>query len=69
MVRLEKHDPGPQHPEAILSIDLLGQCELTLENLTAGEGYLSAALDQLEKNLAQSHFHVIFSTGNMAILR
>ena len=69
VVRLEKHDPGPQHPKTILSIDLLGQCELTLGNMTAAEGYLSAALDQLEKILAQSHFLVIFSTGNMAILR
>ena len=54
VVRLEKHDPGPQHPEIILSIDLLGQCELTLENFTAAEGYLSAALDQLENSISKS---------------
>ncbi|KAL8784774.1 MAG: hypothetical protein Q9195_008910, partial [Heterodermia aff. obscurata] len=69
VVQLRKQDLGAQHPETLLSIDLLGQCELALENLTAAERHLTCALEQLEDNLAGNHFQIILSTANMAILR
>ena len=70
VVRFEKHDPGPQHPETILSIDLLGQCELTIENFTAAEDCLSAASEQLENmsySLRVTWPYYVGSNGGMTM--
>ena len=69
VVRLRKHNLGAQHPETLLSIDLLGQCELALNNLTAAEDYLSCASEQLQEKLAQNHIYALISVANMAFLR
>ena len=62
-------DFGAQHPETLISIDLLGQCELALGNLAAAEENLSCVLEKREENLGQDHFHIILSTANLAQLR
>ena len=69
VVQLRKHDLGSHHPETLLSIDLLGQCEFALDNLTAAEDCLSWVLEKLEDKLSQNHFHVILTSANMALLR
>ena len=69
VVGLEKRYSGAQHPETLLSIELLGRCELALGNFTAAEKYLSWASEQLEEKLAQSHYCTLLSVATMAILR
>ena len=69
VVQLRKHELGARHHETLLSIDLLGQCELALDNFAAAEDYVSCALEHLEEDLAETHFLVIRSVAHMAILR
>ena len=69
VVRLRKEHLGDLHPDTLVSIEVLGHCELVLGNHKAAEVCLEHSWKSLEEQLGEDHFFTILAASNMALLR
>ena len=59
---------GISHPETLLTVLTLGQCELRLGNHIAAEFQIARALEHFRRTLGEDHYHTMFATNSLALL-
>ena len=59
---------GVSHPETLLTILTLGQCELRLGNYIAAEIQITHALEHFRRTLGEDHYHTMLATNSLAML-
>lgn len=69
VVRLREEHLGDLHPDTLMSIDVLGHCELVLGNYKAAEASLKHSWKNLEEQLGEDHYFTILAAANVALLR
>ena len=69
VVRLRKEHLGDLHPDTLMSIEVLGHCELVLGNYKAAEVSLKYSWKSLAEQLGEDHYFTITAAAIMGVLR
>lgn len=69
VVRLRRTHLGSEHPETMLSILILAQCEMALGNSKSADEHLESIQERCVTQLGKNHTYTIFVLGTRSQLR